>query len=242
MVLTNVPVLSSWFLRSQFLHSTPTVLRIWVGKSVSWIPSNPIFLDNLGNPLFFHFTPPDFSKFAAMERWTPYTHTALQWVVSVLRCCSSFSKVVLGLTYVCIHFRTSVSSWKLSWLLFYCCNQTPRPRQLRKHLIWGSCFPRVRVMAILVGSMAVGRQTWHWRSSRELTSVHECEAEKKRTIWEYHGFYKPQSLPQWHTFSYKATTLNLSQTVPPTVEKTFKQMSLKKTFSFKLPHCKPWLP
>lgn len=112
----------------------------------------------------------------------------------------------------------------------------------RKHLIWGSCFPRVRVMAILVGSMAVGRQAWHWRSSWELTSVHECEAEKKRTIWECHGFYKPQSLPQWHAFSYKATTLNLSQTVPPTVEKTFKQMSLKKTFSFKLPHCKPWLP
>ena len=58
------------------------------------------------------------------------------------------------------------------YLHFYCCENALRTVQFieEKRLIWDLKFQMVSSLTITEGSMAVGRQEWHWRSTWELRS------------------------------------------------------------------------
>lgn len=55
----------------------------------------------------------------------------------------------------------------LSWLLFYCCAETPciTKAPYRKDSLQGLTVSKGESMTITTESMAVDRQMWHWSSS-----------------------------------------------------------------------------
>jgi hypothetical protein len=87
---------------------------------------------------------------------------------------------------------------------------------IKDDIYWGWLTgPEVQSIIIMAGSMVESRQTWCWRRSQEFyiwICRQQEERDRGRGNWAWFEFLKPQSHPQWHTFSHKAI---LPHSAPP---------------------------
>lgn len=94
----------------------------------------------------------------------------------------------------------------LTWLLLYC-NKTPEPRRLAEEFIRACSFRRWA--QDYVGSMALGRQAWHYSCSWELTSP--TDTRQKGLTRNSMNFWNLEAHSWWNTFSNKEHHLILSK-------------------------------
>lgn len=95
-------------------------------------------------------------------------------------------------------------------------------------------------ITVMVGSMAVGRQTWYWSSGGQLTSWNgNCVSERgwgENANWKWCMFQTLKACPQRYTSSTKAMPPNPSQTFPLMGASHLNTQAYRVPFSFKPPH------